>query len=96
MRRDAEAVVILVILGLGLFSINAFAATTLYTYDNSNRLTRVERDDNTIFEYTYDEAGNRLSKTVTPESVSSKWTSARFEAPKVHYWPKIRSRMFAG
>ncbi len=30
-----------------------------------DRLVRVERDDGTVIEYTYDAAGNRLTKDVT-------------------------------
>jgi YD repeat-containing protein len=36
-----------------------------YTYDNLDRLVRVARDDGTVIEYTYDAAGNRLTKDVT-------------------------------
>lgn len=40
------------------------AGSVQYTYDNLNRLTKVEREDGTVVEYTYDAAGNRLTKTV--------------------------------
>lgn len=41
------------------------AGSIQYTYDSLNRLTKVEREDGTAVEYTYDAAGNRLTKTVT-------------------------------
>lgn len=46
-------------------SISAFAATVQYTYDTLNHLIKVERNNGTVIEYTYDEAGNRLNKTIT-------------------------------
>jgi len=56
-----------------LFSLGtppAFAATVHYTYDELNRLTRVEYEDGTIIEYGYDAAGNRTSYKTTPPSGS--------------------------
>ncbi|MBI5750460.1 MAG: RHS repeat protein [Nitrospinae bacterium] len=41
------------------------AATVTYTYDNLNRITSVDYGNGNIEEYTYDEAGNRLTLTVT-------------------------------
>lgn len=46
-------------------SIPARATTVQNTYDDLNRLIRVEYDDGSRIEYTYDAAGNRLSKVVT-------------------------------
>ena len=43
----------------------ASASTTYYTYDDLQRLTRVERSDGTVIAYSYDELGNRISKVVT-------------------------------
>jgi YD repeat-containing protein len=36
-----------------------------YTYDNLNRLIQVQYEDGTSIQYTYDAAGNRLTKQVT-------------------------------
>lgn len=41
------------------------AQATIYTYDDLNRLAKVEYSDGIVIEYTYDEVGNRISKTVT-------------------------------
>lgn len=53
------------ILVYGFLSIPSFAGTTQYSYDSLNRLIKVEHADGTTIEYTYDEAGNRLSKKTT-------------------------------
>src|SRR3972149_7792610 len=37
------------------------AATITYTYDNLNRLTKVDYGNGTTTEYTYDAAGNRIT-----------------------------------
>lgn len=37
------------------------AATLTYTYDSLNRLTKIQYDNGTVIEYTYDAAGNRLT-----------------------------------
>ncbi len=46
-------------------------AETIYTYDELNRLRRVEYEDGSVIEYTYDGAGNRLTLSVTQESIST-------------------------
>lgn len=43
------------------------AGTAQYTYDNLNRLVQVQYDDGTIIQYTYDAAGNRLTKKVAAQ-----------------------------
>ncbi|HOV85663.1 MAG TPA: RHS repeat protein [Syntrophobacteraceae bacterium] len=61
------------VLAFLLFSLGtsfAFAATVRYTYDELNRLTRVEYEDGTIIEYGYDAAGNRTSYKTIPSSGS--------------------------
>ena len=45
-------------------------ATTSYTYDSLNRVTKVDYGDGLVMNYTYDAAGNRLTETATaPEMV---------------------------
>jgi YD repeat-containing protein len=47
----------------------AFAAPVSYTYDSLNRVTEVNFDNGqTVISYTYDAAGNRLSRTVSGSS----------------------------
>jgi len=53
---------------LSAFS-SATAGTTSYQYDNLHRLIRMEWLDGTAIVYTYDDAGNRVTKDVTlPDS----------------------------
>ncbi len=47
-----------------LVSFPALSGTTQYTYDDLNRLVRVTYKNGITLEYTYDEAGNRLSKDI--------------------------------
>ena len=45
----------------------ALAADTVnYMYDDAGRLTSVSYADGTVIAYSYDNAGNVLSRTVTP------------------------------
>jgi YD repeat-containing protein len=48
-----------------LLASHALSGSAHYTYDTIDRLLKVERDDGKIIEYTYDSAGNRLTKDVT-------------------------------
>jgi YD repeat-containing protein len=54
--------------GMVLFSVllaaPALADTAQYTYDSLNRLIKVQYDNGTTVEYTYDTAGNRLTRQV--------------------------------
>jgi len=52
----------------------AIAEKRLYTYDNLNRLIRVDYENGTFIEYTYDAAGNRLIKSENAVSISGKIT----------------------
>ncbi len=63
MKENQKATYFFSILLL-LMSLPAFAGTIQYTYDDLNRLTRVEYENGTTIEYSYDEVGNRLSKVV--------------------------------
>jgi len=66
MNRDNRVICLIVtLIFLNAFS-GAFAANVHYTYDELNRLTKVEYEDGTVVEYTYDAAGNRLTKAVAP------------------------------
>ena len=50
-----------------LISVNPVSAGSLtYTYDNLNRLIMAECSDGSVIEFTYDAAGNRITKEVTP------------------------------
>jgi YD repeat-containing protein len=54
-----------------LWSAPALAGTAQYTYNNLNRLVQVQYDDGTTIQYTYDAAGNRLTKEVTALGAAS-------------------------
>lgn len=43
-----------------------FAGSVSYEYDALGRLERIVYDDGTVIEFTYDAAGNRTSRVVTP------------------------------
>ena len=65
--------VITVIIITGMVS---FAGTTNYTYDELNRLIKVEYENGTAINYTYDSAGNMLTLTAdtgtaTPTSTAT-------------------------
>lgn len=42
------------------------AGSVSYEYDALGRLERIVYDDGTVIEFTYDAAGNRTSRVVTP------------------------------
>ena len=54
----------------------AKSAVVTYTYDNLNRLTNVEYDDGTTIAYTYDAAGNMLTKDIMLGDTAPPQTSA--------------------
>lgn len=65
--KDRSKVHILSLVGILLFLIFAtvsVAGTILYQYDSLNRLIKATYPDGTVIQYTYDAAGNRLTKTV--------------------------------
>ncbi|MBU1122536.1 MAG: hypothetical protein ABIH71_00360 [Candidatus Omnitrophota bacterium] len=47
--------------------------TINYIYDELNRLTRADYSDTTFESYTYDSAGNRLTKTTEKETINYKY-----------------------
>src|SRR3989338_6470475 len=51
--------IIAVLLAAVFFCYQASAATITYTYDNLNRLTKVDYGNGTTIDYSYDAAGNR-------------------------------------
>jgi YD repeat-containing protein len=64
------------VIGLLIASVvSSYAASATYTYDELNRLIRVEYADGTIIDYFYDEVGNRTSRqqleTTPPTTIAS-------------------------
>lgn len=51
-------------------SMQANAATTTYTYDSLNRLTKADYGNGLTFNYTYDATGNRLTLNATGQAAS--------------------------
>lgn len=61
--RSLKGWVVSMVLTFSLLLLFAsFAGAVDYTYDDLNRLIRVEYDDGMTIEYVYDEIGNRLQK----------------------------------
>jgi len=59
----------LIVAGLVLLvTCSALAGTTTHEYDELNRLIRTIHPDGTVIDYTYDEAGNRLSVITIPDT----------------------------
>lgn len=54
----------------------SLAANASYTYDNGNRLIRVNYDDGSKIEYSYDESGNRTIKAITALDTTAPVTTA--------------------
>ena len=63
-RIDYKQKIIVFPLAAALFFVLSNAYAIQYHYDDLNRLERIEYEDGTNVLYTYDDAGNRLSKVV--------------------------------
>jgi PKD repeat protein len=63
---------LLLVAGCLLVAAVTNAAVATYTYDELDRLTRVDYDDGTAIVYTYDEIGNRLQTYTLPTYASPK------------------------
>lgn len=59
-----------------LAAVLLLAAAVRYSYDAAGRLTGVDYGDGRTIVYTYDKAGNLLSRTVSSSSSSSSSSSA--------------------
>ena len=57
------------------FSVTSYAETATYMYDELNRLVRVQYDDGSVVQYTYDGAGNRL-QIQTPDLIPPTTTAS--------------------
>lgn len=64
-RGARDSATLLAIVLLALLAGAATAGEIAYDYDELSRLTRVEYGDGTVVSYTYDRAGNRLSRVVS-------------------------------
>lgn len=56
------------------------AGTTQYAYDANNRLGMVTEPDGSTIQFTYDGAGNRLTKVVAPPGGATRTTSYAYDA----------------
>ena len=59
-----------------LSCISSDAAAANYVYDDLNRLLRVDYDDGSKIEYTYDESGRRTTKMITAVDATPPVTTA--------------------
>jgi YD repeat-containing protein len=64
--RQAYVIIISVIIFLAAMVLPSSAGTASYTYDNGNRLIRVDYENGSRIEYAYDESGNRTVKNIIP------------------------------
>jgi YD repeat-containing protein len=60
-------------------SVTSNAGTTGYVYDVLDQLTKETRADGTVYDYTYDEVGNRLTMTITPSGGSATTTTYHYD-----------------
>ncbi|MCL2761519.1 MAG: RHS repeat protein, partial [Desulfuromonadales bacterium] len=74
MKANSAAFLFLLLLITGAYATLASADTiqqSTYTYDTLNRLKSVQYEDGTVITYTYDQAGNRLTKSTGALSVGN-------------------------
>jgi YD repeat-containing protein len=71
-KKILLVLVSLVVLGLAL---PCFAGKVSYEYDNLYRLTKATYPNGTVIEYSYDKAGNRLTKYVEAVLSVTAWKS---------------------
>lgn len=64
-------------------SVTSNAGTTSYAYDKLDQLTKETRPDGTIYEYTYDTVGNRLSMKVTKDGTTTTTTYSYDDADQL-------------
>ena len=65
------------IITLCLMALSGMAqSTNTYEYDNLNRLTKVTYANGAVVQYTYDELGNRHTKTVAGVQATTTQTQA--------------------
>ncbi len=60
-------------------TVTSNAGTTSYVYDELDQLTKETRPDGKVYDYTYDEVGNRLTMTVTPSGGSATTTTYHYD-----------------
>jgi YD repeat-containing protein len=65
MNRHIIKFVVVVLLGWMLLPLTSHSTTIIYQYDRLNRLTSVRYEGGSFISYTYDPAGNRLSRTIS-------------------------------
>jgi YD repeat-containing protein len=70
MKRTTRLLPLVAALLLWCNASSVFAANSRYTYDDLNRLIKVEYGDGSVVEYGYDAVGNRLILSVTPSNGS--------------------------
>lgn len=74
--RQFLVVSILVSLFILLMNLPAQSGTVNYTYDEGNRLIRMDYEDGSRIEYVYDESGNRILKTISSADRTAPVTTA--------------------
>jgi len=65
MKKTILRILNLMTLLIGLTTVNpAWAGSADYVYDNLGRLIAINYDDGTTITYSYDNTGNRITRTV--------------------------------
>ena len=66
--RNGLLIVFSIISFILISFVSCYAETVNYVYDDLNRLIRVEYEDGTVVQYTYDKTGNRLVQFIDAEA----------------------------